>query len=231
MNIARQLYQLQEVDLELADREQRLARLTNQLGDSQAVLNAQVELDAATKHLEDARHQQRSIEWEVDDLSAKIGDIEQRLYGGKIKNPKELTGLQAESEAFKARRSQLEDQILELMDGVEMTTHEISSRTARLQEMKVHWRQQQRQLASEIEQVKGEIVNLKRDRGLLLADLDPHTSELYEEVRRQKGVAVARVEQGICRGCRISLPVTDLQRVKSGSVVQCSSCGRILFLA
>ena len=40
----------------------------------------------------------------------------------------------------------------------------------------------------------------------------------------------ARVEQGICRGCRISLPTTDLQQARSGKLVQCSSCGRILFL-
>jgi len=36
---------------------------------------------------------------------------------------------------------------------------------------------------------------------------------------------------GICQGCRITLPNTDLQRARGGGVVRCSSCGRIIFLA
>lgn len=231
MNLARQLYQLQEVDLETESKEQALARLTGQLGDSQAVLKARAELGMTEKRLDELKHQQRSVEWDVDDLVAKLRDLEQKLYGGKIKSPKELTGLQTESEAFKAKRSQLEDKILEIMDRAETTGKEIAERTHELQRMETEWRQQQQQLALEIESVKTAIGHLKRDRGLLMAHLDPQIFELYQQVRRQKGTAVAKVEQGICRGCRISLAVTDLQRVKSGGVTQCSSCGRILFLA
>ena len=40
MGVAKQLYQLQEVDLELESGEQALARITSQLGESQAVVAA-----------------------------------------------------------------------------------------------------------------------------------------------------------------------------------------------
>ncbi|MFC2072406.1 C4-type zinc ribbon domain-containing protein, partial [Chloroflexota bacterium] len=52
-----------------------------------------------------------------------------------------------------------------------------------------------------------------------------------QALKKQKGTAIANVEQGICRGCRILLPITELQRARSSSLVRCSSCGRILFLA
>ncbi|MDI6814491.1 MAG: hypothetical protein QMC90_00160 [Dehalococcoidales bacterium] len=42
---------------------------------------------------------------------------------------------------------------------------------------------------------------------------------------KQRGTAVAKVEQGLCRGCRISLSTAKLQQARSGSLVQCSSCG------
>ena len=46
---------------------------------------------------------------------------------------------------------------------------------------------------------------------------------------RKAGVAVARVERGICLGCRIKLPMREIARLKnSDSLVLCSSCGRIL---
>ena len=79
-------------------------------------------------------------------------------------------------------------------------------------------------------QLKGELSELQRKRQLLSGEIDPQAVEFYEKLREQKGQTVAKVEQGICRGCRISLSSSELQRARSGNLVQCSSCGRILFL-
>ncbi len=49
------------------------------------------------------------LEWEIDDLSAKIKTVHGKLYGGRVNNPKELTGLQQEEQSFKATCSQRED--------------------------------------------------------------------------------------------------------------------------
>ena len=42
MGVAKQLYQLQEVDLELESNEQALRQMTSQLGESRAVVRAQL---------------------------------------------------------------------------------------------------------------------------------------------------------------------------------------------
>ena len=81
-----------------------------------------------------------------------------------------------------------------------------------------------------MERLKAELTDLKQKRQLLSAEIDPQAMELYKGLKKQKGQVVARVEQGICCGCRISLPTTELQRARGDSLVQCSSCGRILFL-
>ena len=60
--------------------------------------------------------------------------------------------------------------------------------------------------------------------------IDAETIDCYNRFRKQKGLAVARVEQGTCRGCRISLSTAELQRVKGNKLIMCSSCGRILFI-
>ena len=53
---------------------------------------------------------------------------------------------------------------------------------------------------------------------------------VYESLRTLKqGRAVARIEQGACQGCRISLPTHVVQRARGGTVlVHCPSCERIL---
>ena len=231
MNVAKQLYQLQEVDLELESKERALSRIASQIGESQAVVRAQTELNLERQRLGELERQQHSTEWEIDDLTAKLTIAEDNLYSGRIKNPKELTSLQTEVDGLKARRDQLEDKALETMDQVELATASVATKSGELKTLEAEWRSQQQQLSADMEQLKTILSELKHKRQLLLDKIDSRAAEFYHELKKQKGTAVAKVEQGICGGCRISLSTTELQQARTGSPVQCSSCGRVLFLA
>jgi len=231
MSVARQLYQLQEVELEIESNEQALAQIASQLGESQAVVRARTELKLKQQHLEELGRQQHSAEWEVEDLVNKLTPAEDKLYSGRIKNPKELANLQHEVDGLRIRRSQLEDKTLEIMGQVELSTASVATLSDELRTLEAEWHSQQQRLSTNMEQLKTTLSDLKHKRQLLSANIDPQAIEFYQELKKQKGRAVAKVEQGICRGCRILLPTTELQRARSDSLVQCSSCGRILFLA
>ncbi len=202
MGVTNKLYQLQEIDLEIESEEQTLSQKASQLGTRQALDNAQSKLASEQQRLEELRHQQHSAEWEVGDLLSKIATVEQQLYSGKITNPKELSSLQHEVSTMKAKSDQLEDE----------------------------WQRQQQQLSDEIEQLKSRLADLKQKRQQLSEKIESQAVALYEKIRQNKKPPVARVEQGICRICRISLSSSALQRARSGDPVQCGSCGRILFL-
>lgn len=231
MGVAKQLYRLQEVDLEIESNERALSQIASQLGESQAVVRTQNQLQLEQQRLEESRRKQRSAEWEVEDLVTKLTAAEETLFSGRIKNPKELTNLQHEVDAFKARRDQLEDKTLEIMDQVELSETRVATISNKLETLKAEWQRQQQQLSDESEKLKAILSDLGHKRQLLADEIDPQAIEFYQVLRKGKGTAVARVEQGICRGCRISLPTTELQQARSGNLVQCSSCGRILFLA
>jgi len=231
MSVIKQLYQLQEVDLELESYEQSLNQIAAQLGESEAVVGAQAKLDLEHQHLEELNRQQRSIEWEIDDLTSKLTPAEGELYSGRIRNPKELANLQHEIDGLKARRDQLEDKALEVMGQVEFTSGSIATLNNELKALEAEWWSQQQGLSADMEQFKIILSNLEHKRQLLVAEVDPRAIEVYQGLKKQKGIAVAKVEQGICRGCRISLPMIELQQARSGSLVRCSSCGRILYLA
>jgi hypothetical protein len=231
MTVAKQLYRLQEVDLEIESGKRALEQVTSQLGESQAVIETQKQLELEQKRLEESSRRQRSAEWEIDDIATKLAVAEEQLFSGRVKNPKELTNLQHEVEAFKARRNQLEDKALEIMDQVEQSETGVAKISSELETLKAEWQRHQQQLSEESERLKTMLSNLSHKRQLLAAETDPKAVEFYQHLRKGKGTAVARVEQGICRGCRISLPTTELQQARSGDLVQCSSCGRILFLA
>lgn len=230
MGVAKQLYQLQEVDLEIESNEQSLKQMVSQLGESQAVVRAQTKLASEQQRLDELRHQQRSAEWEVDDLVGKITAAEEQLYSGRIKNPKELTNLQHEVNMLKTRRDQLENSALEIMDQVEVAEASAATASGEFKKLEAEWRNQQQQLSADIEKLKSKLSDLRHKRQLLSAEIDPQVTEVYDKLRKQKGQAIAKVEQGICRGCRISLSFSELQQARSGDLVHCSSCGRILFL-
>jgi len=231
MSVAKELYQLQEVDLELESNQQSLSRIAAQLGESQAVVETRSKLVLEQQHLEEVSRQQHSVEWEIDDLTNKLTATEEELYSGRIRNAKELANLQHEIDGLKARRDQLEDRALETMDQVELATRSVVTLNSDLKALETEWQSQQQQLSAQLEQLKTVLSDLEHKRQLLAAGIDPQAVEVYQELKKRKGTGVAKVEQGICRGCRISLPITELQQTRSGNLVRCSSCGRILFLA
>ena len=231
MNLARQLYQLQELDLEIESDERALVRVTGQLGESQAVLESQAQLQSDQQNLEELKHQQHSAEWEIDDITTRIATAEETLFSGRVKNPKELASLQRDVEMLKTRRGQLEEQALEVIEQVEQSEAGVARISGELKTLTADWKKQQKQLSEEMEKLKVALADLKGRWQRLSEGIEPETIEFYQRLRKGKGMAVARVEQGICRGCRISLPTTDLQRARGNNLVHCSSCGRILFLA
>ena len=230
MGVAKQFYQLQEVELEIESNEEALAQIASQLGESQAVARTQAKLKSEQQHLEELGRQQHSAEWEIEDLVNKLTTAEEKLYSGRIKDSKELTNLQHEVDGLRVRRNHLEDKALEIMDRVELSTASVATLSNKLKTLETDWHSQQQQLSTNMEQLETLLSDLKHKRQLLSANIDPQAIELYQELKKQKRGAVAKVEQGICCGCRISLPTTELQRARSDSLVQCSSCGRILFL-
>jgi len=231
MSVPKQLYELQEIDRELDSNEQALGRITSQLGESETLASVRQKRATGQQGLEELARQQRSLEWEIDDLSVRLTTAEGTLYSGRIRNPKELSNLQHEIEVLRAKRSQLEDKALETMEKVELASKAVAELTRELEVVQAEWESQQQQLSASMEQAKTALTSLRHRRQLLAAEIEPEAVTVYHELRRQKGTAVAKVEQGICRGCRISLPVTELQLARSGNLVRCSSCGRILFLA
>ena len=230
MGVAKQLHQLQETDLELESSKQALRRTISQLGESRAVSEARARLNSGQQRLKELNQEQHSTEWEIDDLGTKLNAIQDKLYSGRIGNPKELGNLQREAEGMKARRAQLEEKALGIMEKVEQAEASVAALSDEFNRLEADWQSQQQQLTTDMEQLKTAISDLEYKQQLLLGEIDPQAVELYQELKKRKGKAVAGVEQGICSGCRISLTTSKLQQVRGGNIVQCDSCGRIMCL-
>jgi hypothetical protein len=233
MNTAKQLYELQEVDLDIERKTESLAQVKSQLGKDDDLAAARSAFDTAKKHLADLEHQQKSEEWDVNDLGAKIAVVEKKLLSGSMKNPKELMAFQQDLELLKAQCSEREDKLLALMLDVDTAKEGVSQKSAAFTAAERDWQENQRKLSQQKLELEEESAALVEKRKLLAEQIDSASLSLYEEVRRVKqGQAVAKVMQGRCQGCRISLPVSDQQKARMGhELAKCSNCGRILYLS
>jgi predicted nucleic acid-binding Zn-ribbon protein len=231
MAVTRQLFQLQELDTEIEQKELTLKQKQSQLGDRKVLDAAQQQLAVEQKRLDELKHQHREAEAEVTDLLTKIAEIERQLYGGRITNPKELASLQHEVSTMKAHSDALENTTLEIIDRVEEVERVVSTATNDLKKLEEDWQRQQQQLSEEIKSLIASLEELHKQRQELVGQIDAASVNLYEKIRKQKKQAVAKVEQGICRACRISLSASALQKARSGRPIQCGTCGRILYIS
>jgi uncharacterized protein len=230
MSVASQLYQLQGFDTEIESSEKALDLAVRQLADRSLLTEAQDRMTTARRKHATLTKQQRDLEFEIDDIAAKIKLVETRLYGGQVRNPKELTDLQREVEMLKAQRGRLEDRELETMEQVEASSGEVAILEDRVKKAEAAWQSRDQKLRSDVEALKTTLADLKQRREALVGGIDPQAIAVYQEAKKKRGTAVARVEQGLCQGCRISLPVSEFQKAKSGALVRCGSCGRILYV-
>lgn len=233
MSRVKQLYELQEFDLAIERGREALREVESQLGEDGALVEARLGLEQERKHLAELIKRQREVEWEVEELGAKVVLLEGKLYGGSVRNPKELISLNEEFEHLKRQRGDEEDRVLDIMSDVEVVQDKVAVRSREVERMESEWQEKQAQLLRGQAELSGELAELGERRQLLALQIDQASLDLYEALRiTRQGEAVAKVEQGMCQGCRINLPMTKLQRTRMGQeLVQCSNCGRILYVS
>lgn len=233
MTIAADLYALQEIDSAVEATKASLTAVEEQLGESEELIAGRQAVEEGRDAVEDVSKQQRELEWQVDDLRPRLSDVEGKLYSGSVRNPKELGSMQDEANILRGQLRRREDELLDLMVRVEERQTALREAEESLTEVEGRWRQDQKELTSEKEKLEGELAGLEERRRQQTGLIEARVLALYDNLwERRQGRAVAKVERGMCGGCRITLPMTVLQKARSGmDVVQCVSCERILYVS
>ena len=233
MAIAAELYVLQEIDSAIDAARAALAAVEEQLGETEELTAARAAVDEYSEALRPLREGQRDIEWQVDDARSHVTAVEKKLYGGTVRNPKELEGLNDDANMLKGQLRRREDELLNHMVKVEEQETALHQAEAALKEVESRWWAEQADLLSQKERLEAELAEHEKSRGAQAGHIDGPLLGTYDLLReRRQGKAVVKVERGMCQGCRISLPMSVLQKARSGfDVVQCVSCERILYVS
>ena len=233
MTTAAELYSLQEIDLAVDNVMATLADVEARLGEIEALIDARERAAQKREAVLALKAPQKELEWAVEEARRKASDIEKKLYGGGVRNPKELQDLQADLAALQTQVRRREDDLLNLMVQLDEAEAELREAEAALAAMEARWRSEQESLRKQRRELQGELAELEGKRAKQANGIDAGVANLYQLLReRRQGRAVAKVEQGMCQGCRIALPMSVTQKARAGlGLVQCVSCERILFVS
>jgi predicted nucleic acid-binding Zn-ribbon protein len=228
---AAELYALQEVDSAVDACERELEQVRAHLDEGAEVAAARAEVARLETELAAAQRRLRELETAATDLRAKMTPIEQRLYSGAVRHPKELQGLQDELTMYRRQLDRVEDDELAAMEALEGATAALAAARERLVALETAWQEEQARLRQREQELLAQRDRLQAQRQARAGRVTPTLLALYERLRPLKrGQAVARIERGVCAGCRITLPTTVQQRARAGTqVLQCPSCERILY--
>ena len=223
------LVQLQEVDTELAAARRRLAEVEAALADRSVLEAPQRAVEEGRRAAKAARQKQESLEFELGRVEEKRRRAETKLYGGAVKNPRELADLQAKVASLKRRKEKLEDDLLEAMVEREEVEARLAEAEAHLAEVQAAWEAEHDRLEMEAVELRGRIPVLEERAAALSAKLPPSVLASYRHLlRRKNGIAVAHLQGESCSICGTLVPPRTRQAVRAGEEAYCDSCGRLL---
>ena len=229
----RDLYDLQLLDWDIQKREEELADIRARAEDDSRRLNAKRQLDALETRLANLARPRRQAENNIQDIERRIAEIDVRLYDGSVTNPRELEAYQEERDNLSGNRGGEEDKLLELMIETDDTQELLDKAREIFERIDGERSRELESLKARHVQVSAELPDFRERRGELVSEQAPTTLAIYEQVRQLRGGQGAALvdRRGLCQGCRLVIPTTELRRVRAGDeIVQCGSCSRILIL-
>ena len=189
----------------------------------------------------------RSIEKQkaaFEDLQARYNDAEEQVRVNTtliekteekrraVKTNREYQSLLKEEEQLRARKSQIEDEMLECMTEMETLSQTISAREEEQRQLDEQVASDKKAVAESASESKTRFSDLSREVKTVEADIAPELLKAFMKVKKMcpDGKAVAPVRNSICMGCHMNIPpqmFNELQRFDSLKL--CPFCNRILY--
>lgn len=228
--------------LEVQERDTAVDRLLHRratLDDRQALHDVEERLASVQARLDEGRarsqavaSRQAALESEVASLDRRIADIDRRLYSGQVSASRELQAMVAEIDSLKSRRSAVEDEVLEAMEEGEPLAEAVASLEGDEAELAAAAERLRSSIAGAEAVIDAEVDAEHRARAETAARVPAELLATYERLRaRLGGVGAARLVGSSCSGCHLTLPASELARIRReppDTVVLCDQCGRIL---
>lgn len=231
MTLPTTLYTLQQHELTVDLARARLDEIEQILKNVKQVTRLKNEFDNHKVSLQEAQTTVKDLELEIASLTQKIQDVDELLYSGTIKNPKELTDRQDELLSLQRRLEVRQESLMLAGKDVDDRKVALEQVKEKLELAKEENEQRNQDLLAEQKTLNKEIKSNLRERKSLVGKISKKDYTFYRQLRKKlRGQAVAAIEHDeICSYCHVGQTTSAIQDIKRNTeFIYCGNCGRIL---
>jgi uncharacterized protein len=209
----------------LPERAELAARREDLVGHEARLTDARARRDEALR-------EERRLDDEATALAEKAKSVDKKMYSGTVSSPKELQAMQADVDMLRRHARQVEDSELEVIEGREALDAEVAELEAVSDATLAEVDRLSGVIAEQESVIDAELEAEAAGRQDVLPRLPEDLVTLYEKIRTiNRGTGAARLVGSTCQGCHLSIPATEVDRIRrlpADTVARCDNCGSIL---
>ena len=224
------LAELQQVDIDIAALERKLAGVQGQLDGFELKLTTmQGQIEEHQNQIGELQKQYRQDESDVRSIYDTIAKTQAKL--NSVKTNKEYQAMLKAIEDLEHKKGNLEDQMLGALERIESAESESTSLNADFDDLKQEIEERITEINQKADKQRGELNRLQQEREATWNQLSQKLQAVYQRVSQQgKGIGVAAVADALCQVCRVNIPsqlFIDVMRMNT--IMQCPNCQRIMY--
>ncbi len=225
----RLLVKLQALDTWIEEAERLKVSLPQQIQkETRALEKAKEHLGGLQGELRALELERRSKEREINEIGEKVGEKKAKLF--QAKSNEEYAAITKEIEMLKEKISQLEDEVILLLDRIEEVKMMEQGAREEVKEKERRLQAAQAEAERQLQETEKNLQERRKEREEISHRLARRTYQLYEKVRKNRGNAVVQAQNYTCQGCHMEIPPQTFLEVRKGeTLIQCPFCNRILY--
>jgi uncharacterized protein len=146
------------------------------------------------------------------------------------KNTKEYAAAQRELDVTRESLAVRQAEITKLVEAIESKERLLAERDSDVKALRGSVEKDGEQARARLSDLEGKIAALKSERDKIAAGVRPDVLKRYSNIRMRKGLALAPVGNGTCRGCNMNIPPQLFNVLQRGTTIEtCPYCHRIIY--